>query len=448
MRKIVSIVLLATALVAALVWGNVQQRQRAQLAQNVENQYMQSYHNLSWTSENLTDSLGQLQVSGSLQRQQRILADIRVHATHGVDSLAGLPLIYAPLQHTQAYLSDLSQVADQYAQQVSQGKALSADQMTYVADLQKRSGQMEGELHDLTGLLDGGRIRWSDVAGATTAKQDGTAQTPLLQTLTGMDKSMAPTPAASKAPGVQVDRQTALLNAEAQVQPAYAIDQVRKFMDTGLKAGPTITSTQNPNDKDLPIPMFIMDATKSTGTKVQVGVSMRGGHVIYVLDGRPLGKAGLSRSQAESRAMALLQRLGYSTVKEIDYDQPDGQALITFVPLQGSTLLMPDAIEVTVALDNGEILGFNAKNYWLNHHTRTLPAPKLSDADARARLAKGAKVLEVNPAIFVNDARQEVNTYCYTVQTGTGDQYRVFINNQTGVEEGIQRLVSRPGKDR
>jgi spore germination protein len=445
MRKIVPFALLSVALLGALAWGNYQGRLRARYEQQIENDYTHAFHDLTWTAENLTDSLAKLQASGSLQRQQRILGDLRVFATHAADAMSGLPLVNSPLEQTSAFLNDLNQVADQYAYQVGKGQPLSADQMAYLGDLQQRATHMEAELHDLGGVADGGRVRWSDLATRQAATVDGTS-TPLLKSLDGLDDGMAPKPDQGKPPGIELDRPKADLG--PVVQPAYAMDQVRKFMDTPLKEGPTIVQTMNPHDKDLPMPLFTIDATKSTGTKVQVGVSMKGGHVIYLVDGRPLGRATVDRKQAETKVVALLQRLGFGPVKQIDYDQPDGSALLTYVPVQNNVALMTDTIEVTLALDNGEMIGFNAREYWTNHRNRVFAdygTIALTEAQAREKLAKGLKVLESHLAITKNDRQEEIMTYCFKVQSTAGDMFRVFINATTGVEEQIQRLAERAG---
>ena len=40
-------------------------------------------------------------------------------------------------------------------------------------------------------------------------------------------------------------------------------------------------------------------------------------------------------------------------------------------------------IKVRVALDNGEIVGFDASTYYLNHHERNIDKPQLTMEEAR-----------------------------------------------------------------
>lgn len=51
--------------------------------------------------------------------------------------------------------------------------------------------------------------------------------------------------------------------------------------------------------------------------------------------------------------------------------QYDGVGVFSFVPVQDDVWLYPDSIRIKVALDDGEITGFNAKDFLISHKKET-----------------------------------------------------------------------------
>jgi germination protein YpeB len=106
-------------------------------------------------------------------------------------------------------------------------------------------------------------------------------------------------------------------------------------------------------------------------------------------------------------------------------------------------MIYPDLIKVKVALDNGQILGFESKGY-LNFHTkRDIPKPKLTQKEARAIVNKKLKVISSGLAIIPTEFKTEIFTYEFKGKLGDND-FLVYINAQTGKEENIFLIVNTP----
>src|SRR5690606_33706264 len=98
-----------------------------------------------------------------------------------------------------------------------------------------------------------------------------------------------------------------------------------------------------------------------------------------------------------------------------------------------------DAIEVKVALDNGDILGLTARNYMRNHKERDIPNPKLTAAEAKNKVNSNVDIQEEFLAIIDNDLGEEVLTHEFLGIYGD-DTYRIFINAMNGREEKVEKL--------
>jgi len=107
--------------------------------------------------------------------------------------------------------------------------------------------------------------------------------------------------------------------------------------------------------------------------------------------------------------------------------------------------MYPDQIKVKVALDNGEILGVDARQYLMSHHRRTLPEPAISAAEAEERLRPELSVQRVQLALIPDLAGTgEILTYEFLAHMGE-ETYLVYINAETGAEEQILQQVETDG---
>ena len=68
-------------------------------------------------------------------------------------------------------------------------------------------------------------------------------------------------------------------------------------------------------------------------------------------------------------------------------------ATINFAYHQGDVTIYPDLIKVQVAMDTGEIVGFEAQGYHFSHTTREIPTPKISQEQAKSSLNPNLNII-------------------------------------------------------
>ena len=79
-------------------------------------------------------------------------------------------------------------------------------------------------------------------------------------------------------------------------------------------------------------------------------------------------------------------------MKPTYYMQQENTVTLNFAAVQDGVTLYPDLVKVTVALDNGEIIGAETTGYLMSHQQRDLPEIRISREQARA---------EINPRLEV-----------------------------------------------
>ena len=118
-----------------------------------------------------------------------------------------------------------------------------------------------------------------------------------------------------------------------------------------------------------------------------VEVTKQGAQVLQVTNSRPVsGAASAGRRRSRRRRNFCSNGVMRIWITAI----PSILAMLTvhFAPRQDGVYCYPDLIKVSVALDNGGLIGFQSEGYLMNHRIRDLPLPP-SPPIRRARCAGG-----------------------------------------------------------
>ena len=177
------------------------------------------------------------------------------------------------------------------------------------------------------------------------------------------------------------------------------------------------------------------------GGEVYVEVTKQGAQVLQVTNSRPVSGAALSREAAIQAAAEFLLQRGYANMDH-SYSIDLGDVLtVHFAPRQDGVYCYPDLIKVSVALDNGGLIGFQSEGYLMNHRIRDLPAPAVTADQARSAVGDALKVLAHQLAVIPTGGEHEVLCHEFKCETETGSHMLVYLNAATGQEENILLLL-------
>lgn len=445
MRRSWPILILGVALAGALIWGYTQNRQRSQLALRAENSYQQAFHRLEAMVVDLEDGLARTLATGSPALQRQLLTDLRVFSNGAVESIAGLPLLNVPMERMDAFFNRMRDASDEYAFQLDHGQDLTPSQWSNLRELHGQAAILKTEMGTLAPEVAHGNIRWAQTERATHYAVDGAGQTPLTQAVTRLDGKLQP-PGEVGAENLPPPLQRPKGHLGPQVSEQTAIARVARFLDLPPQGAPRY---ERPIDGNFPI--YVVSAVKTNNVPVTAGVSQQGGHIIWMIDGRDVSQATLNKEQAVDRARQFLATNGLHGFTERFYDEygdAGAIALVALVPERDGITYFNEIINVRVARDNGEILGYDATQYWVNHMDRPAQTPRLSAAEAAARISPRLQVANVR--LGVMDVFRGREALVYKVRARLdGNEFDVFINALTGEEERIDRVetAGTPGQD-
>ena len=170
-------------------------------------------------------------------------------------------------------------------------------------------------------------------------------------------------------------------------------------------------------------------------------VTEKGGYLSYFLRSRQPEASKLSTDEALQKAESFLTELGMDSLKSTYYETYSNVLTVNYAYQDLDVLCYTDLVKVSVALDNGEILGYDAKGWLVNHHKRQYRRDIISLSSAAERVSPKLTVESSQKALIPADDLSEKLCYEFRCKADNGRTALVYINAETGREEQILLLV-------
>ncbi|MBO5064566.1 MAG: germination protein YpeB [Clostridia bacterium] len=177
-----------------------------------------------------------------------------------------------------------------------------------------------------------------------------------------------------------------------------------------------------------------------------VSVTQKGAIVKSMLKSQYVSEIKLSYDEAVKKAAEYLRERGYTKIKESYYSTTDGICTVNFSYYDNGVTYYTDLIKVSVALDTGEITGFDATGYIMNHKTRRIPSnPKYTPIEAKKLISENLDVISYKKAVIPTEWEDELYVYEYRCVDENKQEVLVYIDPVTGEEADILLLLYTDG---
>ena len=190
-------------------------------------------------------------------------------------------------------------------------------------------------------------------------------------------------------------------------------------------------------------------ALTSNGYPLSASVTKQGGAVLYYknemeTDGLSILPTAARIHQLEEIAEDFLEERGYGDCEPGWKSYYNGMAVIEMIPeAEEDVLLFPDLVKVWINLQNGTVMGMDARNYLMNHREREFPEEILSAEELRGRLSENLTVLGTEMALIPQEDGKEY--YCRGFLCKAEKQeIIVFLDAQTGAERDLLVIYETP----
>lgn len=441
-RKMYSITIVVIAAVA--IWGISQYRHKAEIRQELDNQYNRAFYEMIGYVNNVEVLLMKSLITSTPEKTASVLQEAWRQANLAQTNLGQLPVSQPVLANTSKFLTQVGDLAYTLNNQNMNKKPLSNEQYKTIEQLQGFAVSLGKSLNDLQNQIAGGRIKWGELANKGTPLFSKTSSNLSMQQIESIDKTFQDYPrliydgpfsdhlVTAEPRGVTGD----VLDAEQakqRVTDFFGRDKVNsvEFTDK-VDTDPIKTYTYKVLFKNVP-----EDQTAS------VSVTQKGGHVLWMIYNRPVPNEALNMEQVKEAGRKFLESRGYKNMVDTYYLKEDNMATVNFAYKQDDVVVYSDLIKVKIALDNGEIVGMESKGYLSAHTARTIPEPKITAEEARGKITARMDISSSGLAIIPTNFKTEIFCYEFKGKLNNRD-FLVYINAENGSEENVLMIIDTP----
>lgn len=175
-----------------------------------------------------------------------------------------------------------------------------------------------------------------------------------------------------------------------------------------------------------------------------VNITKRGGIVAYFKKAAAVPSAKLGYDDALENSAEILRKMGISGFKETYYVSNDNLCTTNFAGTASlsdtEVICYPDLIKVTIELNAGGMVEYDAAGYLMNKHERALVKPQLSMEQAAESISELLTVKSARLAVIPTPGLDEVLCWEFKCASSSGQEFLVYINCETGLEEQLYLL--------
>ena len=406
----------------------------------LDNGYRQAFTELTTAAGELDAALEKVTYATTPSLFASLCAQTYAKALAAQTALGELPYGNVELEQTAAFFAKAGDYATAMARGAGAEGVCTDENRETLRGLAAAAGELSATLQELQLQLDGGALHPEDVAAVearlAAAAEDGGQITggSAFQTVEA-DFPQVPTLIYDGPFSEHLSSRTPqMLEGLPQVTEEEARRAAAAF--AGLRA--EVFTPTSDGAGNLPAWGF---SALADGGELYVEITKQGGQVLQMLSSRPVGEAALSRKEGVEQAAAFLEEHGYRDMAPSYFLEGDGILTVHFAPVLDGVYCYPDLVKVGVALDNGDVVSFEAHGYLMNHGAREPAAPAVSADQAAERVDPSLTVLSRQLALIPTGGEYEVLCHEFKCQNADGGHVLVYVNAATGQQERILLLL-------
>lgn len=359
----------------------------------------------------------------------RLSTEMWREATSAKNSLSMLPTGDSSLNNTYKFLSQIGEFVMSLQRKSANGEELSADERNQLQKLYDYCNSLNEQIEKMCLDLENGNFTFESTK-STLLKTNNNVQT-IDGGFDDVEQSI------SDLPSLIYDGPFSDHIEQGEAKFIKGLEKISK--DKGLEVAKQVctdTDLKFAYEENGNIPCFVYQSNNCT-----VAITQEGGKPLYMLSSEFVGETSYKYEDALKNALSYLKKLGYTDLKESYYFTDDGICTINFSAIQDNIILYPDLIKVSVSLENGKILSFDATGYVSNHTERYSPDFQLNLNDAKSKISNELTIIDTRVCVIPTEWKTE--QYCYEIhcKTQKGQELLVYIDCITGQEDNILILL-------
>ncbi|MDR2615205.1 MAG: germination protein YpeB [Oscillospiraceae bacterium] len=410
-----------------------------------QNCYRRAFYGLAAGIEELDSALQKSVFSGTPYLMGQTLTRVFGAAETAKQALGGLPNGDTEFIQTSGFITKTGDYAFALTKKIARGETVSDEEAENLKRLSETASVLSGNLTELFGELGEGKLSLSEVerrAAAISEDASEDSENIFRERVKAAEEEFPEIPTLiydgpfSSHIGGMTPR---MLEGKAEVTR----EEAQKIAESFLGAAATDYGGERAGS--LPVYRF---SSGAQGETVNIEVSKTGGAVVNMYSSRvpdavtaDTNGEGSDTDGAVRAAERFLSERGYAHMRESYRMTRDGAVTVNFAYEQDGVICYTDLIKVDVALDTGEVSGFEAQGYIMHHRERELPDPAISEEEARGSVCRELNVLSHSLAVIPTDGENEAFCHEFKCEAPDGRRYIAYIDAETGREERVLILL-------
>lgn len=431
-KKVFTAVIIALLLLT-VVTGYYAYKLREEYLNANLNSYNEAFSNVVDYVNKIEKCLAKATITKSAQYSTENLTRIWDNSNLAMAHLNRIPINDNGLAQTSKFLNQVSDYCYTLSKKAMNQEDLTDEELKNLQDLHKYSIELENSLNQIEQDLYFGNVKWQDLTNQNNLQFAQAVDNVSVfssidsnfQEYEGLIYDGAYSEHIEKVEkkgltGEEISEDTA----EQIVRDFFKNDNIKKVTRNGL--------IENAN---IPEYDFSIEFENSKDS-ASVSVSKKGGHIIYLEKNRDVNEEKISKEELKKIGQEFLKSREIESMVPTYCSITENTITVNYAYEQDGVIVYPDLIKVKMAMDNGEILGFETSGYLNSHEEREIKSSKISMEQAKEKLNKNLQIMSEGKAIIPTKWKTEI--LCYEFKGKVEDtEFLVYINCETGKEEDI-----------
>lgn len=428
-------------LIVVVALGIILYAKQREYRQASENTYNMAFYELVDYVQNVETYLAKSLISSTSEHGAETLTNLWREANLAQSYLAQLPIESQELENTEKFLNQVSDYSYSLSRKNIYNQNLTDEDLKNLKELHSYSVELENTLNQLSDDLNTGRFSWGELTKKGTVAFAQQVDNISKESFSNLEENF------HEYSGLIYDGAFSehLTNNEKKGLTGSDIEEEQaKQIAEDFVGRDRIKETSNLGfSENATIPVYDFSITNHNDENINVSVSKKGGHIVYMNSNRTVNSEVISQEEADNKGKEYLETKGFRDMKETYYLKQEGIVTINYAATQGDVVIYPDLIKVKVALDNGEILGIETTGYLNNHIQRDISKINITQEEAKKSLNKDLQIQSEGLAIIPTEWQSEI--LCYEFKGKIEDrEFLVYINSENGREEDILIITNTP----
>lgn len=431
-RGLIRLCSLTIAAVAALGVRNIQLMNDVDNAQRtVVYNYSRAVEDLADSCDNLSAALEKQLYAGTGAMHQSLAVELYKEASTAKAALSQLPIAELNLENTYKFLSQVGNYSLSVSQKLMNGGEISDEEYKNMTALYDYSKKLSDDMWTLEGALSGGGY------SLTKAKNSLSENEPpyITDGFSDFEDTF------DNYPSLIYDgpfSDNILEKTPKMTSNAQEVTKDKALQKAAMALNVNTTTLTKADDVEGNMPAWRFSDDNST---MSCEVTKNGGYLSYLLKMRAVENSNIDKDKALQSADDFLDYLGILSMEETYHEIEGNVMTVNYAYSDLGTRVYPDLVKVSVAMDNGEILGYDARGFLVNHTDRSYPEDLFSEVKAEQLVSPKLTISSKRMAVIPTDNLEEKLCYEFACKAENGRSVLVYINAETGEEEDILILI-------